>query len=141
MQLDTLHYMLGALALVLGLGAIWAGRGKGPLRAHAAQLAKELAALKSAPKEQEFRLEQYELLWFPTMTYSEKEKKILKAVVGVPHCIKCCVPIKVMDQKEWHCPRCEKRYPASVTDLTVMDSIEALARKYFVERHPDYAGE
>ncbi|MFH2202181.1 MAG: hypothetical protein ABIJ96_03620 [Elusimicrobiota bacterium] len=137
--LDIIHAALGGLSLLLLLILVARRRPSDePLKKELAGLQRTLAELRGKPLEQEFRIERYELLWYPVVTYSPPEKKVLKITVGIPHCPKCCVAMKGLDEKVWGCPQCKTTCPASVTDLSVMDSIEKLARGYFLERRPDY---
>ena len=53
----------------------------------------ELDSLKSRPDKHEYRLERYELLWYPTVTVSPQEKTILSAAPGLPHCRHLPAPV------------------------------------------------
>jgi len=138
--LDIVHGIL--IVLVIGLGVIVAklrARTDEPLREEIEALKGELRVLKGKPLEKEYRLEQFELLWFPVVTYEPAEKRILKVAAGLPYCPACTAIMKAVDGKEWKCSRCDRRCPASVTDLTVMDTLENKVREYFIARHSEYA--
>jgi len=122
------------LFAVLSLG-LWA-RSRGASR-RAEALAVELDKLRSAPHEHEYRIEQFDVLWFPTVIFEKGSSAEATAKSGLPHCRKCVTPLKAGDAgEEWACPGCGFKCPASVTDLTVMGTIEKTALQYFCERPP-----
>ena len=135
--------LLGAAAgagAVVGflLGLALAGRGRRKAQAERDAALGELQALRSRPGKQEFRLDRYELLWFPVVTFSEQDKTILSAAPGVPHCRSCLIPL-ALNHESWDCRQCGKRNAASLADTAVTDSIVNEALRYFSERHPGYS--
>lgn len=140
--MDFIHGVLGLLVIILGAAVMKLNaRSDEPLLKEIEALKGELRVLKGKPLEKEYRFEQYELLWFPVVTYEPAEKRILKVAAGLPHCPACTTSMKGLDDKEWKCSQCDRRCPASVTDLTVMDSVEKKIREYFIARHPEYASD
>lgn len=97
----------------------------------------ELQALRSRPRNHEFRVERFELLWFPNVSVSDQERVILGVSAGVPHCRPCLLPLS-LDRGQWACRQCAARHPESLGDLMVIDSISKQALAWFQERHPGY---
>ena len=130
----------GFLALVAAFAAVMYGRALADRRRaeRALEVARsELKALRSKAEIQEYRLERYDLVWYPAITYSPPDLAILSAAPGVPHCRACIVPL-VLERGEWLCRQCAAKHPESLADLTVTDSIVNQALKWFQERHPGY---
>ncbi len=98
---------------------------------------KALRELKEQPERAEFRVERFELLWFPVVTASIQTMEITGVNPGLPHCAKDAVPLG-LDKNEWVCARCGSRHPESLADTMVLDTISDLAIKYFQERRPGY---
>ncbi|MFH1723098.1 MAG: hypothetical protein ABII00_00600 [Elusimicrobiota bacterium] len=146
MAFDPIVLILAAVSAVLAVAALSLFakvRGQKavtePAQGRAAALEAELAALRAKPVEREFRIERYDVLWFPVVTSSPAEKKVLGVKSGLPHCKKCALPLKAATGSEaWSCSACGAQSPASVTDLYVSDSIAKLALQYFQQRHSDY---
>ncbi|MEE8425435.1 MAG: hypothetical protein V3S11_06380 [Elusimicrobiota bacterium] len=131
--------ILAFLALVLLIAFLLALKRGSRLSGELAALQDEMTALKSAPKRHEYRLEQYDILWYPVLTLNEAQKKILKATAGFPYCKDCGERIKEMDGGvQWGCPKCDFRCAASVTDVVVMDSVNAKVVKFYQQRHPGF---
>ena len=132
-----LVYGLGA-GLALAVAVYFAGRAaKSSAEARLAQAEAELKALKSRSEKQEYRLERFDLVWFPTVSFSPSEKTVLNAAPGLPHCRKCLLPLS-QDRGEWACRQCAARFPDSLADLAVTDQITKQALQWFLERHPGY---
>jgi hypothetical protein len=136
--IDVVHGVLAFLAFIFLILWLVTWKAKGSIEGTLAALKSELASLKAVLPEQEYRVERHDLLWYPVLQYSPSEKKIVKVTVGAPHCPACFVPLKVGPSKNFLCPKCSKNVPESVTDLSVMDSIDKLVRSYFVEKRPEY---
>jgi len=106
-------------------------------RKQADALAAELAAIRGAPVEKEYRIEQFDVLWFPKVVFEPGSGEEARAAAGLPHCVKCVQPLKAgAGGGAWACPACGGSHPASVTDLTVTGTIEKTALRYFCERPP-----
>lgn len=131
--------ILAFLALILLIALLLALKRGSRLSGELAALQDEVQAAKSAPKQHEYRLVQYDILWYPVLTLNEAEKKILKVTAGFPYCKDCGERIKEMDGgKEWACPKCDFRCAASVTDVAVMDSVNAIVVKFYQQRYPGF---
>ena len=141
LKFDALH---GALALaVIGLVAALLRPRKESQNNDAlkriGELERELNSLKTAPKKIEYRIERYELLWFPVVTASPQSQEVLSVVCGLPHCRSCLRPLTVSRETgDWLCAECQQRYPASLSDTMVTDGIEKDAVKYFLDRNKSY---
>ena len=132
--------LAGLLLLVVAIAAalcLWAAARRRKAEAALATAQAELQALRSKPSQQEFRMERFELIWYPVITYSASDQAILSAAPGVPHCRACILPL-VLERGEWLCRQCASKHPESLADMLVTDSIVAQALKYFQERHPGY---
>lgn len=126
---------LAAAAAFFALLAAWKARQAGRFRRELGALAARLKEIESAPRRHEYRLERFDVLWFPVVTYAPETGEVLQVVAGVPHCPRCAKPLKAPPgDGEWSCPSCGARRPASVTDLTVADSVAKQAREYFLQR-------
>lgn len=136
-NVDALHATLALLASVMG--ALWVRAASQARRDGQARLKAEkaLRELRERPETAEFRIERFDLLWFPVVTASVQEMMITAVNPGVPHCGKCAVPLGI-DGKEWACARCGARHPETLSDTMVLDTISQLAVKYFQERRPGY---
>ena len=89
--------------------------------------------------EKEFRLERFDVLWYPRVSYSPVSKTVAKARAGLPHCKSCVLPLSVSPSDgKWACSRCRTAYATTLADLAVVDSIEREALRYFLERNKDY---
>ncbi|MBI4056015.1 MAG: hypothetical protein HY399_00500 [Elusimicrobia bacterium] len=123
---------LGLLTLVL----LWMKR---RWKIKAVRLREELQRLKSAPLQQEFRIERYDVLWFPVVTAAQGSREVLEIKPGVPHCKACAVPLSSpLGKKEWACSQCGSKFVGSLVDVMVTDSVAQQALKYFQERHPNH---
>jgi hypothetical protein len=125
---------------VIGLlaGLVLSGRARRKAQTERDEALGELQALRSKPGKQEFRLERFELLWFPVVTFSEKDRSILSAAPGVPHCRACLIPL-ALNHESWDCRQCGGRHAASLADTAVTDAIVNEALRFFSERHPGYS--
>lgn len=103
----------------------------------AVTLEAELKALKSRPEKHEFRVERFELLWFPTVTASPQDQTISSVAPGVPHCKPCLMPL-ALERGQWRCRQCAALHPESLGDVQVTDSITSQALQWFQQRHPGY---
>ncbi|MFA5140630.1 MAG: hypothetical protein WC728_15485 [Elusimicrobiota bacterium] len=125
--------------LIVALGFAWR-RSKSALeaaRAGAAKLEAQLAAQRSAPMEREYRVELFDLLWFPLVKADPAGKSVLEVQAGLPHCRACVAPLKsAQGSSEWACPKCGARRPNSVADLAVIDDVKKAALALFRQRHP-----
>ena len=84
-------------------------------------------------------MERFEVLWFPTVTALPVVKEIQQVAAGLPHCKTCVEPLSLSGgQNEWACRRCGARFPATLADLFVTDTLAKDALKFFQERHADY---
>lgn len=132
--------LLAALALaVLALLAAYLRERRGALRLRSkwAALDEELRALKSRPERQEFRIERFDLLWYPAVTFSPGSQEIVAVSPGVPHCRACVAPL-ALNSGQWACAQCGARHPESLGDLMVIDSVTQQALKHFEERHKGF---
>lgn len=130
----ALPWGLAAAALVVAAGFAWAyARAK----ARAAALEAELAVVLGADRHNEYRLERFDLIWYPVVSYQEKDKVLARASPGVPFCRKCVKPL-APDDEGWKCPGCGARSPDSIADTAATDSIVREAIRCFLQRRPDY---
>lgn len=126
---------LAAAAALFLLVAAWKTWRSGRLRRERDALAARLKELESAPRRHEYRLERFDVLWFPVVTYEPASGEVLQVVAGAPHCPACAKALKAPPgDGEWSCPGCGAKRPASVTDLAVSDSVAKQAREYFLQR-------
>jgi len=137
MPIDWRLAAAGAAALVAAAGYIKERLARGAAESRAATLDGELKALRSRPEKHEFRVERFELLWFPTVTVSPREKTIQAVAPGVPHCKACLLPL-ALEKDQWRCRQCSALHPESLGDVQVTDSISSQALQWFQQRHPGY---
>ena len=97
----------------------------------------ELQALRGRPEIHEFRLERFDLVWFPEISISSHDRMILGVTPGVPHCRGCLIPLS-LQSGNWTCRQCSGKYPESLADLSVLDSISKQALTWFQQRHPGF---
>ena len=105
------------------------------------RLKKCLDALQRAPvvQEREYRVERFDVLWYPVVSFSPASKTVSGARAGLPHCKSCVLPLgSGGSDGGWVCPRCKTAYPASLADLAVVDTVGREALRYFLERDKDY---
>lgn len=136
-KVDGLH---SALSLaVTALTMLWfnAREDKKRVQQQKQALEKQLRELKEQPERAEFRIERFDLIWYPTVTASIQTMEVTNVAVGVPHCGKCAVPLG-LDKNEWVCARCNARHPESIADSMVTDTVSKQAIQYFKERRPGY---
>src|SRR5436309_2777310 len=89
---------------------------KDQLNERVRELEGELRALKKAPEKIEYRIERYELLWFPLVAASREAREVLTVVCGLPHCKTCVRPLSVSrETADWVCAECRRRYPSSLS--------------------------
>ena len=105
------------------------------VRGRAELAEKELAKIKAEPSKHEFRLEQFGVLWYPTVTYEGKSFTIKEVKSGAPNCLKCGVPLSV-GGSELSCGKCGFKCAESVASLAIIDQIAAKAKAFFELRHP-----
>ncbi|MBI4349544.1 MAG: hypothetical protein HY553_22100 [Elusimicrobia bacterium] len=103
----------------------------------AAQLEVESARLREEPKTNEYRLERFDLVWYPAVTYAERDKLVVKAASGVPHCKACVAPLS-SSGKGWKCPGCQTMRPETIADTAATDSVMKEALRFFLQRRADY---
>jgi hypothetical protein len=132
-----MNAILGAVAALMFVLLIAETARRRKLAARVQTLEAAVALLEGGPKSAEFRVDRYDLLWYPKVEFSEKDKTFGKIAAGIPHCKKCVLPLK-LDGKEWVCSGCSQRRPESVADIMVMDSITKEATAFFLERHKDF---
>lgn len=101
------------------------------------ELEGELATLRETPKTNEYRLERFDLVWYPAVTYAEKDKLVTKASPGVPHCKTCVVPL-ASSGGGWKCPGCRTVRPDSIADTAATDSVVKEAMRFFLQRRADF---
>lgn len=137
MPIDWRLIAAGAAAVLAAAAYIKERLARVAARRRADTLEGELKALKSRPEKHEFRLERFELLWFPTVTASPQDKLIQSVAPGVPHCKACLLPLS-LEKNEWRCRQCSAIFPESLGDVQVTDSISNQALQWFQQRHPGY---
>lgn len=99
----------------------------------------ELARLRAAPAELEFRVERFEALWFPIVGFRREAKEIAQVRPGAPHCPACVRPLAAAARGgDWFCPGCGVRRTANLGTLSVADTVCQEALRFFDERHPGY---
>lgn len=128
----------GAAAALFLLWAVIERVRASRLAGRAAALQAEVDALKSAPLKQEFRMDRFEVLWFPTVTASEAGKVVTQVVPGLPHCKSCVASLTLAADHSFSCGRCGAKFAASLADVFVTDSVSKDAVKFFQERHPGF---
>lgn len=121
------------MAIGWALSFALAGRSVRAAEALIEALRAEVKALKDRPEVLEHRLERFSLLWFPRV--SVRGDFIEEVKVGLPHCPDCVAPLKMQGPpEEWVCLDCQKRFPGTVADTLVMDSIAQQAVKELSQR-------
>lgn len=138
---ETLPFLPAATAALLAIGFLVLylveKRRAGALAAQLRESQALAASFKTAPQTFEYRVERFELIWYPLLTVSPAERAITAAAAGLPHCRNCAVAFK-SEGKDWACPKCNDRRPETVADTMVVDSVIKEAVKFFLDRHPDY---
>lgn len=88
-----------------------------------------------AAKPTELRINKFSLLWFPQLTL--EEPYIKEVLVGLPHCPKCVVALKLQagPPESWVCLNCQARHAGSVADLQVTDQVREQAVAEFLQRN------
>lgn len=124
-----------AAACAVLAAALWAARSRASQKIEA--LERELEALRQAERSNEYRVERFDLAWFPFVCYREGEKLVTRAGPGVPHCKACVKPLASQDGA-WRCAGCGDRRPDSVADTVATDSVTVEAVRFFLQRHPDF---
>lgn len=127
----------GAFALVAFALYIREASARKRAEARLAPIEAELQALKNRSEKHEFRIERFDLVWYPVVTVDPNAKTIQSAAPGVPHCKACILPL-VLEKDAWACRQCGTKHAASLADLAVTDQIVRTALQYFQERHPGY---
>lgn len=135
---DQLHIALATAAAVLFLRVLWDHWQKKKLRKRLVEAEGKLQASVNGNRENEYRVERYDVLWFPTVVSSPSKKQILQVKPGVPHCLTCVAPLS-MKGAQWACAKCGKSFESSLADVMVADSVNAQAVKYFLERNKGYS--
>lgn len=97
------------------------------------RLAAALAAAELAARRREFRLDRFELIWYPNVTVSADGSRVEGVAPGLPHCRKCLLPLKI-EGEEWVCGGCHARHPGSLADQMATESIRREAVKLWEER-------
>ena len=95
------------------------------------------AALEAGDKTVEYRIERFDILWYPVLTASPASKTVVSVKAGLPHCRKCLQALKLAEE-EWACAKCGTKYPEAVADIASLDAVAKTATGYFLERHPGY---
>ncbi len=132
---DYLHLGLTAVAIILLILWIFEMYRLKGVNARAREAETELADIKGAPGKHEFRLEQFSVLWYPTVTYDKKSFAIQEVKSGAPYCSKCGVPLS-MGNGEFSCAKCGFKAPESVGNVAIIDQIADKAKAFFELRHP-----
>lgn len=138
-RLDPLHAVL--LSFIGLMAVLYWKRGLRILAVlrQVKSLEADLERTRSEPVKWEYRLERYELLWYPVVTAAPDSKKIISIAPGIPHCMKCIVPLATHGAlAEWECSQCGAKHPESIVDAVVTDGIVNQALGYFKERHQGY---
>lgn len=132
-RLDFVHGVLAALGLVfLVLFAVERVR-RLSARKSVARLEAELKEARKAGRTSQYRLERFDLLWFPTVVATEDNARVESVAPGLPHCKACVLPLRSRGD-QWVCPQCESKHPDSLADLMATESIRKEAVKLFEER-------
>ena len=135
--MTPLEYISLAVAAISAAvaAAAWAARSKALRRAEAAEQSAE--SLRAAERPNEYRVDRFDLIWFPVVSYLEAEKLVTRASPGVPYC-KACVKPLASQGGAWRCPGCSDQRPDSVVDTAATDSVMREAVRFFLQRHPDF---
>lgn len=128
---------VGAVLVLAAIAYLKERLARSKAEARAATLEGELKALRSRPEKHEFRVERFELVWFPTITASAQDQVISAVAPGVPHCRACMLPL-VLEHQQWRCRQCAAQHPESLGDVQVTDAITNQALQWFQQRHPGY---
>lgn len=131
---------LAALAAGLLVWALALRRARASARADSAARERELAELKARPLEVEYRIERFDVLWYPVVTADPAARRVLKTLAGSPHCARCSVRLKSTGaERGWACPECGFHVAAALADLQVTDTVAQEALRYFLQRRKDYS--
>lgn len=122
-----------AAASAMGLGSAWLAA-----RRRAVALEDELERLRTAPRSNEYRVERFDLAWFPTVVYREGEKLVAQVSPGVPYCKGCSKPLAARPGGGWRCGGCGDQRSDSVADTCATDSVVREGLASFLQRHPEY---
>jgi hypothetical protein len=135
------------LAVLTAAFAAEAARLTGILKIASQQLAASQRRLAPAPPPTpmpirlfECRREHLGVLWFPILTAKDEEKQIIGISSGLPHCVRCVRPLKLVfgRTEEWICLSCSARHPAVAADLRTTDAVLTDCQREFFARHPDF---
>ncbi len=93
--------------------------------------------LREACARKEYRLERFDVLWYPTVTVDPDAQQITGVSPGLPHCKKCRAALSAQNGG-WACSKCGDRRPDSLADTVITDTVTREALSYFQERNPSY---
>lgn len=140
-NLDDLHVVLAASALILALALHLQRKRIHSLEESTTALKEKLARIEAAPTEFIHRIERYDVLWFASVMASVIDKRIISAKPGLPFCSKCVLPLaSAQGITPWKCPSCGSAYADSLGTLTVTDTVVGMALEQFRLTHRDYLG-
>ncbi len=136
----ALPWALAGLAVVTAGAFAWA---HARARRRVAELEAELAAVKAADRSNEYRVDRFDLFWYPSVIYREAEKLLVRASPGVPFCRACVKALASQASQAsqgagWKCPGCGALSPESIADTAATDSIMREAVRFFLARRPEY---
>ncbi len=135
---DVLHLLLGLIAAGLTGFYLLEHTSSSRLRRRLLEVEEEVVRLRAAgkaPEVREYRVERFDVLWFPQVSYRSASKEVLAVGPGVPHCKACVEPLKSSGgRSEWACSRCGASFAESIVDLSSMDIVAGEALKWFLER-------
>ena len=129
----------GFLAIVFLIAGLLSKRKISLLETRLEALRKDNEKLRSGPQTWEYRIERFDVVWFPMLTTAPATREITQLNAGLPHCPSCVRPLGISGHDgEWACSKCQAKFAGSLADLAVTDVVNKQALRYFQERHPDY---
>ena len=134
-QFDVIHMGLAAgalLGLFLWLFEVYRLK---TVSARARVAEKELGEMKAVPGKHEYRIEQFDVLWYPTVVYDKKSFAIKEIKVGAPNCLNCGVPLSI-GAAEFSCGKCGFKCPESVVSVSIIDQLSDKTKRFFELRYP-----
>ncbi|PCI35996.1 MAG: hypothetical protein COB53_10435 [Elusimicrobia bacterium] len=134
-NLDFIHLGLAAAALILLFLWVFEVFRLRAVRDRANAAEQELTKIHAAPAAHEFRIEQFGVLWYPTVHYKKKFFEIIDLKVGAPNCLTCGLPLSI-GSTELSCAKCGFKCAESVASVAVLDQIAEKAKSFFQTRHP-----
>lgn len=139
---DILHLLLAIIAAAVTAFYLLERTSAGRLRRRLLDSEEEMIRLRTAgkgPETREYRIERFDVLWFPTVTFRSAAREADSCAAGVPHCKACVEPLTSSGGRSaWGCPKCAAQFPESLVDLATTDMVAGEAMKWFLERNKGF---